>query len=98
MSVRKKTIEEKENIPLESVQHFRRDFVSQSQIFYNEMSNLKVLCGDQEMIWKTGVCKRPQKQNKRNSIFGSTNFSKIRIYALLNTLSREHNSEMWKSR
>ena len=31
------------------------------------MSNLIVLGSDQEMIWKVGVCNRPQKQE--NAVF-----------------------------
>ena len=38
-----------------------------------------------KMIWKVGVCHRPQKQ-KKYCIFCTNNFSKIRTYEVLNTL------------
>ena len=56
------------------------------------MSNLIVLRGEQEMIWKVGACHRPQKQ--KHSIFCSNNFSKIRAYTMLNTLFGDCNLEI----
>ena len=41
--------------------------------------------GSLKMIWKVGVCHRPQKQ-KKYCIFCTNNFSKIRTYEVLNTL------------
>ena len=48
---------------------------------------LIALHGDQEMIWKVGICNRPQKH-------GSNDCSKIRTYTVLNTLSGDCNFEI----
>ena len=62
------------------------------------MFSLIVLCRDQEMTRNTDVCKWSGKwvfvtghKNKKYSIFGTNNWSKIMTYTLLNTASEECN-------
>ena len=56
------------------------------------MSNLIVSRGDQEIIGKVGICKKPQKLE--NTAFLAQNLSRIRTYTVLNTLSGDCNFDI----
>ena len=57
-SAGKKSIGEKKHLLKSMVRFWVRFCIAFVNILYCGMSNLIVLCGDQEMIWKLGICNR----------------------------------------
>ena len=66
------------------------------------MSKIILLRSDQEMIWKASVCNKGSgkwvflkgRKNKKYIILCVNNCSKVRKYTVLNTMSRDCNSEI----